>query len=84
MRRVPSKVNLIPMNAHPDSAFAPPSEPVIDAFLRELAGTGTTVTLRRSRGPDIDAACGQLALRGAGRPPAGPIKLPAREAEYSS
>jgi len=79
VRRVPSKVNLIPMNAHPDSAFAPPSEPVIDAFLRELAGRGTTVTLRRSRGPDIDAACGQLALRGAGS-----IKLPIREAEYSS
>ena len=62
-RRVPSKVNLIPMNSHADSKLGPPSEAVIDAFLRELAGAGTTVTLRRSRGPDIAAACGQLALR---------------------
>jgi 23S rRNA (adenine2503-C2)-methyltransferase len=66
VRRVPSKVNLIPMNAHADSKLGPPSEAVIDAFLRELAGAGTTVTLRRSRGPDIAAACGQLALREAG------------------
>ena len=63
LRGIPSKVNLIPMNPHPDSSFRPPDEAVIDRFLRELARRGTTVTLRRSRGPDIDAACGQLALR---------------------
>ena len=63
LRGIPSKVNLIPMNPHPDSPFRPPDEAVIDRFLRELARRGTTVTLRRSRGPDIDAACGQLALR---------------------
>ena len=40
-------------------------EPVIDAFLREVAASGLRVTLRRSRGSDIQAACGQLALRGA-------------------
>jgi 23S rRNA (adenine2503-C2)-methyltransferase len=61
---LPSKVNLIPMNSHPGSAYGAPSEERIDAFLRVLAGAGVRVTLRRSRGPDIDAACGQLALRG--------------------
>jgi len=63
LRGIPGKLNLIPMNAHADSSLAPPSDEVADAFLRELAGAGMTVTLRRSRGPDIDAACGQLALR---------------------
>jgi 23S rRNA (adenine2503-C2)-methyltransferase len=61
---LPSKVNLIPMNSHPGSSYGAPSEERVDAFLRVLAGAGVRVTLRRSRGPDIDAACGQLALRG--------------------
>jgi 23S rRNA (adenine2503-C2)-methyltransferase len=65
LHKIPSKLNLIPMNPHPDSPYAPPPEPVIDAFLREVAATGLRVTLRRSRGSDIQAACGQLALRGA-------------------
>ena len=60
---IPSKLNLIPMNAHPDSPYQAPAEAVIDRFLRTLASRGMTVTLRRSRGPDIQAACGQLALR---------------------
>jgi 23S rRNA (adenine2503-C2)-methyltransferase len=60
---IPSKLNLIPMNAHPDSPYGPPSEEGIDRFLRIVAGRGLRVTLRRSRGPDIQAACGQLALR---------------------
>lgn len=63
LRGIPSKVNLIPMNAHPDSRYRAPSPARIDAFLREVAGSGLRVTLRRSRGPDIQAACGQLALR---------------------
>jgi 23S rRNA (adenine2503-C2)-methyltransferase len=63
LRGIPSKLNLIPMNPHPDSPWRPPSEAVIDAFLREVAASGLRVTLRRSRGPDIQAACGQLALR---------------------
>jgi 23S rRNA (adenine2503-C2)-methyltransferase len=60
---IPSKLNLIPMNRHPDSPYGPPEPAVVDRFLRILAGRGMTVTLRRSRGPDIQAACGQLALR---------------------
>jgi 23S rRNA (adenine2503-C2)-methyltransferase len=61
---LPSKVNLIPMNRHPGSPYGTPPEERIDAFRRSLAEAGVRVTLRRSRGPDIDAACGQLALRG--------------------
>jgi 23S rRNA (adenine2503-C2)-methyltransferase len=63
LRGIPSKLNLIPMNSHPDSPYLPPDDAAIDAFLRVLANAGTTVTLRRSRGDDIGAACGQLALR---------------------
>jgi 23S rRNA (adenine2503-C2)-methyltransferase len=65
-RSLPSKVNLIPMNSHPDSTLRPPTEETVDRFLRALASRGTTVTLRRSRGSDIQAACGQLALRRTG------------------
>jgi 23S rRNA (adenine2503-C2)-methyltransferase len=64
LRGIPAKLNLIPMNPHPDSSFVAPSETVVDRFLREVASSGLRVTLRRSRGPDIQAACGQLALRG--------------------
>jgi 23S rRNA (adenine2503-C2)-methyltransferase len=66
LREIPSKLNLIPMNPHPESVYRPPADAAIDAFLRVLAGAGMTVTLRRSRGDDIGAACGQLALRRAG------------------
>jgi 23S rRNA (adenine2503-C2)-methyltransferase len=64
---IPAKLNLIPMNPHPDSPLRPPPEAVAERFLRLVAEAGLTATLRRSRGPDIDAACGQLALRGAER-----------------
>jgi 23S rRNA (adenine2503-C2)-methyltransferase len=60
---IPSKLNLIPMNPHPDSPLRPPSDAAIDRFLRIVAESGLRVTLRRPRGEDIDAACGQLALR---------------------
>ena len=43
-----------------------PDETVIDAFVHELASKGHRVTVRRPRGPDIQAACGQLALRRSG------------------
>jgi 23S rRNA (adenine2503-C2)-methyltransferase len=63
---IPAKVNLIPMNPHPDAPFVAPDDSVIDAFVHELAVKGYRVTVRRPRGPDIQAACGQLALRRAG------------------
>lgn len=60
---IPSKVNLIPMNPHPDAPQRPPGSEVASRFMGELVRGGLTTTLRRSRGADIDAACGQLALR---------------------
>jgi 23S rRNA (adenine2503-C2)-methyltransferase len=64
---LPSKLNVIPMNPHPDSPLRPPPPEVADRFLGALAARGVTVTLRRSRGADIAAACGQLAARAPGR-----------------
>jgi 23S rRNA (adenine2503-C2)-methyltransferase len=55
------------MNPHPDSPFEAPTAAELDRFMRELASRRVTVTVRRSRGDDIQAACGQLALRGAER-----------------
>lgn len=63
LRRVPSKLNLIPMNPHSDAPYQPPDDATIERFAAELARGGVTVTVRRPRGTDIDAACGQLALR---------------------
>jgi 23S rRNA (adenine2503-C2)-methyltransferase len=63
VRGLPCKVNLIPMNAHADSPYKAPPEPAMERFMAELARAGLVVTLRRSRGADIDAACGQLAAR---------------------
>lgn len=60
---IASKINVIPMNPHPDAPYRPPSGEVIDRFTAELHRAGVRVTLRRDRGRDIDAACGQLANR---------------------
>ncbi len=70
LARLPSKVNVIPMNPHVDSPARPPSAERIDRFMAGLAAGGATVTLRRPRGADIDAACGQLARRRSARPSA--------------
>jgi 23S rRNA (adenine2503-C2)-methyltransferase len=64
LRGIPSKVNIIPMNPHADAPYQPPSQAVCDAFTAELHRAGVRVTLRKNRGRDIDAACGQLAARG--------------------
>ncbi len=69
---VPCKLNVIPMNPHAASGFRPPSPDVASRFLGVLARGGLTVTLRRSRGGDIEAACGQLAARGSESPAADP------------
>jgi 23S rRNA (adenine2503-C2)-methyltransferase len=66
LAEIPSKVNLIPMNPHPDAPYRPPSAEVADRFLAVLARARLTATLRRPRGSDIAAACGQLALRADG------------------
>jgi len=60
---IPAKLNLIPMNAHPDAPYRPPSPEAASRFMGILVRAGMVCTLRRSRGADIDAACGQLANR---------------------
>lgn len=57
----PSKVNLIEYNPIDDGEFQQASEDAVQMYQRTLERNGITVTVRRSRGKDIDAACGQLA-----------------------
>jgi 23S rRNA (adenine2503-C2)-methyltransferase len=59
-RTVPSKINLIPLNPDEHIPYERPDEATIDRFARILVKAGRTVAIRRSRGPDISAACGQL------------------------
>jgi 23S rRNA (adenine2503-C2)-methyltransferase len=61
---VKSKVNLIPLNAAPGIPFNRPSDEAIDRFARILADHHLTVSVRKSRGRDIRAACGQLIVEG--------------------
>jgi len=56
-------VNLIPMNEHPHAAFLEPEEDRVQAFARRLHEHGCFVTVRRSRGRDVQGACGQLVKR---------------------
>ncbi|MBW2714413.1 MAG: hypothetical protein JRC77_11780 [Deltaproteobacteria bacterium] len=63
LKKLPAKLNVIPVNPHPASAYKRPSEAVINRFMKELAKGNFPITLRKSRGSDIDAACGQLATR---------------------
>ena len=59
----PHQINLIPFNEHRLSEFRAPSEDTVDAFARAILNERRTVlTVRRSRGRDVGAACGQLVL----------------------
>jgi len=58
---VPSKVNLIEYNTIDDDAFQQANKVAIDKYIRSLENNRIIVNVRRSRGKDIDAACGQLA-----------------------
>jgi 23S rRNA (adenine2503-C2)-methyltransferase len=64
LRGARCKVNLIPLNPAPEIPFAPPGEDAVSEFCRILTGARVPVSVRRSRGQDILAACGQLHLRG--------------------
>ena len=66
LRGLRSKVNLIAYNAGPGLGFERPDSAQVEAFRRRLVERGLTAVVRRSRGQDIDAACGQLAAKGAG------------------
>ena len=61
LRDVPSKVNLIPFNPFPQTHYQRSPKPVIDRFRDVLIAAGLTTITRKTRGDDIDAACGQLA-----------------------
>jgi 23S rRNA (adenine2503-C2)-methyltransferase len=67
---VKSKVNLIPLNAAAGIPFERPSDEAVDRFARILSERGLTVSVRKSRGRDIRAACGQLIVEGQQRSPA--------------
>jgi 23S rRNA (adenine2503-C2)-methyltransferase len=60
-RQVRCKYNLIPFNPFPDSGFARSPDERIRRFAAVLQNAGVTVTVRKTRGDDIAAACGQLA-----------------------
>lgn len=64
---IKAKVNLIPLNAAPGIPFERPSDERIDRFARILSEQGVVVSVRKSRGRDIRAACGQLMVEGQGR-----------------
>jgi 23S rRNA (adenine2503-C2)-methyltransferase len=65
LRGIPVKVNLIPMNPIEASTLTPPNMERVLAFQRVLLDAGYSCFIRRRRGDDVDAACGQLALLGA-------------------
>ena len=60
-RGVPCKVNLIPFNPFPDSGLLCSPRARVKAFAESLNAAGILTTVRKTRGDDIDAACGQLA-----------------------
>ena len=62
-KRLHAKVNLIPYNTVEGLDWKRPSDFVIDAFAAILHGAQVTATVRREKGHDIDAACGQLRLK---------------------
>lgn len=61
LRDVPAKVNLIPFNPFPMTQYQRSSQATIDAFREKLIAKGINTITRKTRGDDIDAACGQLA-----------------------
>jgi 23S rRNA (adenine2503-C2)-methyltransferase len=78
MAGLKSKVNLIPLNAAAGIPFERPSDDTVDRFAKTLAERGVTVSVRKSRGRDIRAACGQLIVEGQKRSPAQRLALALR------
>jgi len=60
LKDTPSKINLIPFNPYPGSPYTCSSNSRIDRFSKVLMEYGFTTVVRKTRGDDIDAACGQL------------------------
>ncbi|TCK01458.1 23S rRNA m(2)A-2503 methyltransferase [Volucribacter psittacicida] len=61
LKNTPCKINLIPWNPFPEAPYTKSSNTRIDRFQKTLMEYGFTVIVRKTRGDDIDAACGQLA-----------------------
>ena len=61
LKNTPCKINLIPWNPFPEAPYEKSSNTRIDRFQKTLMEYGLTVIVRKTRGDDIDAACGQLA-----------------------
>ena len=61
LKNTPCKINLIPWNPFPEAPYAKSSNTRIDRFQKTSMEYGFTVIIRKTRGDDIDAACGQLA-----------------------
>jgi 23S rRNA (adenine2503-C2)-methyltransferase len=61
LRRLPSKLNLIPFNPFPGTSYRCATPEKISAFQQIVMDGGLIATVRKTRGDDIDAACGQLA-----------------------
>ena len=68
---VKAKVNLLPLNEAAGIPFERPSDDRVNAFASILAGKGLMVSVRKSRGRDIRAACGQLIVDGGRKASAG-------------
>jgi 23S rRNA (adenine2503-C2)-methyltransferase len=68
---IKAKVNLIPLNPAPGIPYDRPSDERVDRFAQILADRYLTVSVRKSRGRDIRAACGQLIVEGGARKTAG-------------
>lgn len=60
LHNVPCKMNLIPFNPFPNSGYETSSHETILRFQKIIAASGINTTIRKTRGDDIDAACGQL------------------------
>ncbi len=61
LRKLPCKINLIPFNPFPESDYVSSRMQVIKQFRDILQKAGYVTMIRKTRGEDIDAACGQLA-----------------------
>jgi len=80
LRGIPAKVNLIPYNESPGLGFAAPAPERVEAFQAALVARNVTAVVRKNRGRDISAACGQLAAEGG---PGDPRRAPGRAAAHA-
>lgn len=81
-KNIPCKINLIPFNEHPGADYSRPAQETVTAFKNELIRLGAHVLVRKTKGRDIYAACGQLTSKFEEKP----VVMPQKElsqADYS-